>query len=74
MLKSKQLTPLEKKAKIKSLNSERERILQRIKDIEYTLSTMPANTALGIWCMNAYLERAKRELSKVEKEIDCLSN
>ena len=70
----KQLTPLEKKVELKRLGAERDRILQRIKDIDYTLSTMPADTALGIWCMNAYRSKAERELSKVEKEIDCLSN
>lgn len=69
---SKQMTPLEKKVKLKTLKGDKERILQRIKDIKRTLSAMPADTALGIWCMNAYLKKAERELSKVEKEIDFL--
>lgn len=70
---SKQMTPLDKKVKLKSLKGDRERVLQRIKDIKYTLSTMPADTVLGIWCMNAYLRMAEHELSKIEKEIDSLS-
>lgn len=69
----KRMSVVDRKAELKRLEGERVRLLDRIKDIKYTLSTMPADTALGIWCMNAYLNKAEKELSKVEREIASLS-
>lgn len=67
------MSTVDRVAELNRLEDERVRLLDRIKDIKYTLSTMPAGTALGVWCMNAYLNKAEKELSKVEKEIASLS-
>ena len=70
---AKKMSPLELKVEIRLKLEEKERIIQRIKDLEDTLSMMPADTALGILCIKSYIKRAKKELNKIEREIRELS-
>ena len=70
---AKKMSPLDLKVELRFKLEEKERIIQRIKDLEDILSMMPADTALGILCIKSYIKRAKKELSKIEREIRELS-
>lgn len=64
---------MDAKIKLEVLEEEKRKTLHRIEEIKKTLAIMPDDTVLGILCMKAYLKKAVKELSKLEKEMAAIS-